>query len=127
VIAEEVEHALLKVAHKHHVKIVEFTVAPMIQTTDELPFHEWFVEFENEPNNLTSFAGEVDEALRAKNIYYDDLIRGSILQPLKIKALRKNAFINYMKSIGKLGGQNKTPRLSNDRKLADELIKQYER
>lgn len=122
VIAEEVEHALMQVAQQHQVKIVEFTVAPMIQTTDELPYHEWFVEFENTPSNLAQFAAEVDDTLRKKNIYYDDLIRGSILQPLKIRPLGRNAFINYMKSIGKLGGQNKTPRLSNDRKLADELI-----
>ncbi len=122
VIAEEVEHALMKTAARHNVKIVEFTVAPMIQTHGELPFHEWFVEFEEAPGNLPAFAAEVDQELRTKNIYYDDLIRGAILQPLKIRSLRRNAFIDYMKSIGKLGGQNKTPRLSNDRKLADALL-----
>ncbi len=123
VIAEEVEHAMLQAAAHHPAKVVEFTVAPMIQTVGELPYHEWLVEFEHAPADLSQFALAVDNALREKNIYYDDLIRGGILQPLKIKALRKNAFIDYMKSIGKLGGQNKTPRLSNDRKLADELWK----
>ncbi|WP_106525236.1 GH3 auxin-responsive promoter family protein [Taibaiella chishuiensis] len=123
VIAEEVEHALMKTAARHNVKIVEFTVAPMINTNGELPFHEWMVEFEQAPANLEAFAAEVDETLREKNIYYDDLIRGAILQPLKIRSLRRNAFIDYMKSIGKLGGQNKTPRLSNDRKLADALLR----
>lgn len=122
VIAEEVEQAILAAAEKHKVKIIEFTVAPMIQVNNELPFHEWLVEFENNPDNIQSFSKDVDESLRRKNIYYDDLIRGNILQPLKIKMLPKNAFINYMKSIGKLGGQNKTPRLSNDRKLAEELL-----
>jgi len=122
VIAEEVEQALLLATQKYPARIVEFTVAPMIQTDGELPYHEWLVEFEQVPDNLAAFTLEVDQQLREKNIYYDDLIRGSILQPLKIKPLQKNAFIDYMKSIGKLGGQNKTPRLSNDRKLADALL-----
>ncbi len=121
VIAEEVEYALLKVAEKHQVRITEFTVAPTIASNDSDSYHEWFVEFENEPHDLQAFSLEVDEALSEKNIYYDDLIRGNILAPLKITRLRKNAFIDYMKSIGKLGGQNKVPRLSNDRKIADAL------
>ncbi len=82
----------MQTANKHAVKIIEFTVAPMIQTNGELPFHEWLVEFEETPANLDVFATEVDEALREKNIYYDDLIRGAILQPLKIRPLRRNAF-----------------------------------
>ncbi len=121
VIAEEVEYALLHTATKHQLAITEFTVAPMIQTSGEAPYHEWFVEFEDTPRDLDAFAREVDEALRGKNIYYDDLIRGGILQPLKIRPLPPNSFIQYMKSVGKLGGQNKTPRLSNDRKLASAL------
>jgi hypothetical protein len=121
VIAEEVEYAILKIAKKQQVKITEFTVAPFIASISSDSYHEWFVEFENEPHNLQTFALEVDNALREKNIYYDDLIRGNILSPLKITMLRKNAFIDYMKSIGKLGGQNKVPRLSNDRKIADAL------
>lgn len=123
VIAEEVEQALLPIATQHQLSIVEFTVAPMIQTSDELPYHEWFIEFEQAPADLVQFALEVDNELRKKNIYYDDLIKGGILQPLKIRPLQTNAFINYMKSVGKLGGQNKTPRLSNDRKLAEVLVK----
>jgi len=121
VIAEEVEHALMQTALKHGVQVTEFTVAPMIETTDELPYHEWFVEFEKEPEHMDLFSLDVDNALREKNIYYNDLISGSILQPLKIRSLRKHSFIDYMKSIGRLGGQNKTPRLSNDRKFAEEL------
>jgi hypothetical protein len=128
VIGEEVEHALLSVAQKHGVRIIEFTVAPSIALHDNKSFHEWFVEFENEPADLHSFSLEVDQALRSKNIYYDDLIRGSILETLVMRPLKKHAFIDYMKSIGKLGGQNKVPRLSNDRKIADALnafIKAY--
>lgn len=121
VIGEEVEHALLSVAQKHGVRIIEFTVAPSIALHDNKSFHEWFVEFENEPADLNSFSLEVDQALRSKNIYYDDLIRGAILEPLVMRTMKKHAFIDYMKSIGKLGGQNKVPRLSNDRIIADAL------
>ena len=121
VIAEEVEAAIMEAAKIHHAQIIEFTVAPMIQAKEELPFHEWFVSFAKAPDQLEAFATKVDEELRKRNIYYDDLIRGGILQPLKISNLRPDAFIEYMKSQGKLGGQNKVPRLSNDRKLADQL------
>lgn len=121
VIGEEVEHAILEAAKRHQVHIIEFTVAPQIQTSGELPYHEWFVEFEDAPADLAQFATTVDELLRKKNIYYDDLITGNILQPLKIRSMKRQAFQEYMKSQGKLGGQNKVPRLSNDRKLADDL------
>ena len=122
VIAEEVEHAMRIAAAEHHAQIIEFTVAPMIQTLDgSLPYHEWFISFEQQPSNLAAFALSLDNILREKNVYYDDLIRGGILQTLQIKALQPKAFIEYMRSIGKLGGQNKVPRLSNDRKLADAL------
>jgi hypothetical protein len=121
VIGEEVEYSLMKAAAEENLKIVEFTVAPMIQAGAGRSFHEWFVEFEDTPADLGSFARKVDENLRAKNIYYDDLIRGNILDPLVIRPMRRDAFIGYMKSIGKLGGQNKVPRLSNDRRIADAL------
>jgi len=123
VIGEEVEQSLLKAAREESVHITEFTVAPFIEQGEGRSYHEWLVEFENEPANLQTFADKVDNNLRQKNIYYDDLIRGNILQPLKISKVRKNGFIDYMKSIGKLGGQNKVPRLSNDRNIADELKK----
>lgn len=122
VIGEEVEEALMKAAESENIHVTEFTVAPNISEGDEKSFHEWFIEFENTPKNLAGFAKKVDENLRKKNIYYDDLIKGNILQPLKIQVMQKNAFIDYMKSVGKLGGQNKVPRLSNDRKLASALM-----
>jgi hypothetical protein len=121
VIGEEVEYSLMKAAKEEGLQITEFTVAPMVNAPGELPFHEWFVEFENSPADLEAFAKKVDENLQQKNIYYFDLLKGNILQPLKIRQVRKNGFIDYMKSVGKLGGQNKVPRLSNDRALADEL------
>lgn len=122
VIGEEVEQALLSVANAEELEITEFTVAPQVNPTGgELPYHEWFVEFSAAPKDMAAFSKKVDEALQKKNIYYFDLIEGNILQPLIIRMLQKDAFVNYMKSEGKLGGQNKVPRLSNDRKLADGL------
>jgi acyl-CoA synthetase (AMP-forming)/AMP-acid ligase II len=123
VIGEEVEDALMKAADDENIKITEFTVAPNISTTGEKSFHEWYIEFENIPKDLERFAERIDANLRKKNIYYDDLIKGNILQPLKLHVIQKEGFINYMKSVGKLGGQNKVPRLSNDRKLANKLQK----
>jgi hypothetical protein len=121
VIGEEVEYALLKAATETGAHITEFTVAPMIEQGEGKSYHEWFVEFEKEPANFQDFIQQTEENLRTKNVYYDDLIRGNILQTLKMRKVRKNGFIDYMRSIGKLGGQNKVPRLSNDRKLADVL------
>lgn len=123
VIGEEVEYAILQAAKKYNAHIIEFTVAPKIQASGELPYHEWFVEFEKAPDDPEAFAKEVDNHLREKNIYYEDLISGNILQPLKVRALKRQAFQEYMKSLGKLGGQNKVPRLSNDRKIAEALEK----
>lgn len=121
VIGEEVEAALLKAAEEENIRVTEFTVAPKISTDAGKSCHEWFIEFENMPSGLEAFAKKIDDNLRNKNVYYDDLVGGNILRPLKISPIKKNGFIDYMKSIGKLGGQNKVPRLSNDRTLADEL------
>jgi phenylacetate-coenzyme A ligase PaaK-like adenylate-forming protein len=123
VIGEEVEQALLSVANEQGVGITEFTVAPQVNPqAGELPYHEWFIEFSKAPADLSAFSKKVDKALQEKNIYYFDLIEGKILQPLVIRTLQKDAFVTYMRSEGKLGGQNKVPRLSNDRKIADSLI-----
>ncbi|WP_158795302.1 GH3 auxin-responsive promoter family protein [Pedobacter sp. L105] len=123
VIGEEVEQSLLSVANEEGVGITEFTVAPQVNpAAGELPYHEWLIEFSNPPKDMEAFSKKVDKALQKKNIYYFDLIEGKILQPLIIKALPKDAFVTYMRSEGKLGGQNKVPRLSNDRKIADGLI-----
>lgn len=121
VIGEEVEYSLMKAAAEAGIHITEFTVAPMISQDQGKSYHEWFVEFGSVPADLDAFALAVNENLRTKNIYYNDLITGNILQPLRIRTVRRNGFIDYMKAIGKLGGQNKVPRLSNDRKLANDL------
>ena len=122
VIAEEVDYAIFNAANEFNLHIKEYTIAPAIQVSEGLPFHEWFIEFETPPADMDAFATCVNKHLVDKNIYYQDLIDGKILQNLKIRTMRKNAFIDYMKSIGKLGGQNKVQRLSNDRKLADALL-----
>ncbi len=127
VIAEEVEQSLTSVSEQEGIKIVEFTVAPRIQANGEPPHHEWFVEFENVPADLAGFSRKVDKCLQGKNIYYNDLLTGNILQPLKIRVVKKGGFIHYMKSVGKLGGQNKVPRLSNDRVIAEGLTEWVER
>lgn len=122
VIAKEVEAAMEAVAGAFALKIAEFTVAPMIHPPQGgLPYHEWLVEFSEQPSDLRALRLALDEAMREQNIYYDDLVRGQILQPLVITPLRQGAFREYMKGLGKLGGQNKVPRLSNDRRIADAL------
>ncbi len=127
VIGEEVEQALMSVANEQGVDVIEFTVAPQVNPQKgQLPYHEWFIEFGKAPADLAAFALKVDKALQKKNIYYFDLIHGNILQPLIIQSLKKDTFINYMRSLGKLGGQNKVPRLANDRKIAEELTKYIE-
>lgn len=128
VIGEEVESAILSVASDEGVEITEFTVAPQVSPeSGELPYHEWYVEFARPPADLSSFSLRVDQVLQHKNVYYYDLIEGKILRPLLMHEMEKDAFRNYMKSQGKLGGQNKVPRLSNDRHIADELNKWIKR
>jgi hypothetical protein len=121
VIGKEVEQAMQEATANSDVQVSEFTVAPEINPSNGLPYHEWFVEFEKEPENLEALAQKIDQSLQQQNSYYFDLIAGKVLQPLKITAVAKDGFQNYMKSIGKLGGQNKIPRLSNDRKIVDLL------
>ena len=117
VIGKEVEQAMQEATQNTSISVSEFTVAPQINPKEGLPYHEWFVEFENEPENLSALAKKIDESLQKQNSYYFDLIEGKVLQPLKITKVKKDGFQDYMKSIGKLGGQNKIPRLSNDRKI----------
>lgn len=122
VIGKEVEQALQNATANTNVQIKEFTVAPQVNpASGELPYHEWFIEFEQEPKDLKELAKKIDQEMQLQNSYYFDLLQGNILQELIISKVRKNGFDDYMKSVGKLGGQNKIPRLSNDRKIADQL------
>jgi hypothetical protein len=122
VIGEEVEGALKATIEAFPAKVTEFTVAPMIQQGEGKSYHEWFIEFESLPTDLAGFSSYLNDALSQRNVYYQDLMKGHILLPLKIHLVKKNGFIDYMKLIGKLGGQNKVPRLSNDRQIAEGLL-----
>ena len=123
VIAKEIEQAMSEASTAHHALITEFTVAPQVNPSSGLPYHEWFIEFDKAPENLETFAASLNKSLYTQNIYYKDLIEGKILRPLVINRVKKSGFITMMKARGKLGGQNKVPRVSNDRKLAEELSK----
>ncbi|MEF3078230.1 GH3 auxin-responsive promoter family protein [Winogradskyella poriferorum] len=121
VIGKEVEQALKEATANTDITVNEFTVAPQINPSEGLPYHEWFIEFENEPKDELRFIQDLEASLQKQNSYYFDLIEGKVLRPLVITRIKKDGFQSYMKSIGKLGGQNKIPRLSNDRKIADSL------
>lgn len=121
VIGKEVECAMKQAMKDTAIQINEFTVAPQITPLEGLPYHEWFVEFENKPENIVAFAEAIDAEMRVQNTYYDDLIAGKVLRKVVVTPVAKNGFQEYMKSIGKLGGQNKIPRLSNDRTIVDLL------
>ncbi|RXG17927.1 GH3 auxin-responsive promoter [Leeuwenhoekiella aestuarii] len=123
VIGKEVEEALASTASQFKAQVSEFTVAPQINPETGLPYHEWFIEFDSQPENLEAFANAIDKELQKQNSYYKDLITGKILKTLEIKVIPQGGFNAYMKSKGKLGGQNKLPRLSNDRSIADALNK----
>ena len=121
VIGHEVEQALQKTLEKYPASVNEFTVAPQVNPTEGLPYHEWLIEFDQKPEDITIFNQELDTQMRHQNTYYDDLITGNILRPLVVSEVKTEGFQHYMKSIGKLGGQNKVPRLSNNREIADEF------
>ncbi|MGI9542205.1 MAG: GH3 family domain-containing protein, partial [Cyclobacteriaceae bacterium] len=124
VISEEVEKAMEEALTRHkEAVLVEFTVAPQVNPDHGLPLHQWLVEFEEPPNNLAAFEKDLNLQLQKFNSYYDDLIQGKILRNLEVVQLRKDAFRSFMKTKGKLGGQNKVPRLANDRSIADDLVK----
>lgn len=123
VIGKEVETAMKTATANTPIRVREFTVAPQVSPKQGLPYHEWLIEFDVEPENMADFASALDAAMEAQNVYYYDLIKGKVLRPLEVTPVVKKGFQDYMKSIGKLGGQNKVPRLSNDRKIAEALIK----
>ena len=121
VIGKEVEKALNDAIKGTNINVSEFTVAPQVNPIQGLPYHEWFIEFENEPEDIDGFASKIDASMQVQNIYYSDLIDGKILRPLIVQKIKKGGFHEYMKSIGKFGGQNKIPQLSDNRKIADVL------
>ena len=124
VIVKEVENAIEQTCTKTGVVVNEFTVAPKFSTDNMSSYHEWFVDFDSEAVDLEGFEQDLDLNMQSQNKYYQDLIQGKVIKSLKIRRVSKNGFSSYMDSIGKLGGQNKIPKISNDRKIADQLYKQ---
>lgn len=125
VIGKEIEDSMLAACAQYDAQVVEYTVAPQVNPANGgTPYHEWFVEFSQAPNDMNAFCVELDSQLSQKNIYYQDLIEGKVLKPLVLRDMKQDSFRTYMKSLGKLGGQNKVPRLSNDRKIAV-AVEQY--
>jgi phenylacetate-coenzyme A ligase PaaK-like adenylate-forming protein len=122
VIGEEVEYALMQSIREMNGSVTEFSVAPQVNPAEGLPYHEWCIEFSETPSNLLQFATRIDVKLQERNSYYFDLRQGGVLSELKITPLKQNAFVELMKREGKLGGQNKVPRLMNDRTIADKLL-----
>ncbi len=123
VIGKEVEQAIIDACAGTDILVNEFTVAPQVTPKEGLPYHEWFIEFENEPKDMQHFIQEIDKSMQTQNIYYADLIEGKVLRPLKVSNVKVGGFHDYMKSIGKFGGQNKIPKLSDNRKIAGHLTK----
>lgn len=123
VIAQEVEKAMDFALKKHTAIVNEFHVAPQVNPQSGLPYHEWMIEFSQLPENLDDFAQALNEEMSRQNAYYRDLTLGQVLRNLVITPVKEGGFQQYMKSQGKLGGQNKTPRLSNNRSIADQLVK----
>ena len=121
VIAKEVEQSIIQAVKGTEARVTEFTVAPEINPKEGLPYHEWLIEFEAAPQDLKTFEKKIDLELQKQNSYYSDLIKGKVLQSLKISLVKTGGFKHYMKAVGKLGGQNKTPRLANDRKIASHI------
>ena len=121
VIGKEVETAMKLATVETSIRIKEFTVAPQVKPEEGLPYHEWCIEFDHPPEDMAAFELKLDAEMEKQNVYYQDLILGKVLRKLVVKPIKKQGFEAYMKSIGKLGGQNKVPRLSNDRKIADAL------
>ena len=124
VIVEEVDNSLKKTCEIFkEVKVIEYTVGPKIVNDKSKSHHEWLIEFESKPKNIKLFKKELDSNMQKLNTYYRDLIQDNVLSSLKITIAKKKSFINFMRSIGKVGGQNKVPRISNDRKIIDKIIK----
>ena len=123
VILKEVELSVEKAVYKTGLMVKEFTVAPKFKSKISPARHEWFIEFENSLVDTKVFAKELDIELRNQNKYYRDLVEGKIIAKPEIRKIVKDGFKKYMKSVGKLGGQNKIPKISSNRKIVDQLNK----
>ena len=122
VIAREAEESMVEASTQTGATVTEFTLAPLVDNPDGPPCHQWFVEFKKAPGDMQQFTQKLDQALQDRNAYYSDLVKGNILGSANVVSVPKGTFSAYMKSKGKLGGQNKVPHLSNDREIAEWMI-----
>jgi GH3 auxin-responsive promoter len=120
IIAEEADKAMAHACAVTQQIVDEFHLAPQVHPAEGLPYHEWFVEADD-ALHIHILAEALDQKMQELNIYYKDLIAGHVLQKAQVTLVPRGTFNRYMASQGKLGGQNKLPRLSNDRKIADAL------
>lgn len=126
VIEEEANYAIQKASEETGAIVTEYTLAPLINGPEGIRCHQWFIEFENKPRNIEKFTEILDNSLKEKNQYYANLVNSNIIKSANVIMVPEDTFKKYMKSIGKLGGQNKVPHLSNDRKIADWILKELD-
>ncbi len=121
---ENTDRALAKTCIDLDAEVAEYTVAPVFMQGKEKGAHEWIVEFTKEPKDIREFAQALDKNLQALNSDYEAKRANNMtLNPLVFNKARKNLFYDWLKKSDKLGGQHKIPRLSNERKLVEELLK----
>lgn len=123
VIIDNSDKAIAEASKKTKSVVREYTVAPIYFSEKSQGGHEWLIEFEKEPNDLNEFTKILDESLKAVNSDYEaKRFKNMALQIPLIRKMKDGTFYNWLKSKGKLGGQNKVPRLSNDRKFVEEIL-----
>ena len=123
VISSEVEKAMSDSLQLCDVSVNEFTVAPKVSDNHGESRHEWWIEFNKKPKKeeIKKLEMSLDNSIKRQNSYYNDLVEGKVLKPLKIIVVYVNSFKKFMKNKGKLGGQNKLPRLCNNREIVSQL------
>ncbi len=123
-IIENAEKALSQACVKTEAIVNEYTVAPQFFVNKSTGKHQWLIEFDRQPTDMEQFSVILDEELKKLNSDYEaKRFNDMVLAKLEIKMLNKGTFYSWMKQKNKLGGQHKIPRLSNDRKYVDELLK----
>ena len=122
-IIDNADKALSIACERSGAVMKEYTAAPIYMTDKESGSHEWLIEFESRPDCIDSFGKELDKALKSLNSDYEAKRNGNLtLKEPVIKEMPSGIFYNWLKTKGKLGGQNKVPRLSNNRKIVEEIL-----
>lgn len=128
VIIENAEQALQNACRKTSAIIEEYTAGPIFMGDEQKGAHQWIIEFDKEPDDMDHFTSSLDNALKTLNSDYEAKRHKNLtLEKPHVVIAPKGTFYRWMKNRGKIGGQNKIPRLSNDRKYLDELLKLLQR